>query len=303
MHTSLGTPKGILLAGGSGTRMYPASLAVNKQLLPVYDKPLVYYPLSLLMLAGVRQVLLITTPRDEESFRSLLGDGSHLGLHIAYEVQPQPRGIAEAFLLGRRFIGQSPVMLALGDNILHGPELPDLLHRAAARRRGATVLAYRVADPQRYGVVELDASGRAIGLEEKPRQPRSHFAVPGLYFYDAQVVDIAAALRPSARGELEITDVNRAYLAAGQLHVEVLPRGFAWLDTGTHESLLQASQFVAAVEHCQGIKIGCVEEVAFRQGFITREQLVELGRRIPNAYGAYLLEVAGTAAQIQRVAA
>ncbi len=303
MHTPTGYAKGIVLAGGSGTRMFPASLAVNKQLLPVYDKPLIYYPLSLLMLAGVRQILLITTPRDEESFRQLLGDGGHLGLQIDYQVQPHPRGIAEAFLLGRQFVGRSPVVLALGDNILHGPGLPALLQRAAARPRGATVLAYRVTDPQRYGVVEFDASGRAVSLEEKPRQPRSHFAVPGLYFYDPQVTDIAAALRPSARGELEITDVNRAYLAAGQLHVEVLDRGFAWLDTGTHESLLQASNFVAAVEQCKRTKIGCVEEVAFQQGWISREQLVELGRRIPNAYGTYLLEVAGAAAAGHRVAA
>jgi glucose-1-phosphate thymidylyltransferase len=284
--------KGIILAGGSGTRLYPVTRGVSKQLVPVYDKPMVYYPLSTLMLAGVRDILVITTPEDLPNFRHLLADGRDLGLQLSYAAQERPEGIAQAFLIGRDFIGGDSVALALGDNIFYGHGFPDALQRASARACGATVFAYRVRDPQRYGVVEFDSQGRAIGLEEKPRQPRSPYAVTGLYFYDAQVVEIAADLQPSARGELEITDVNLAYLQRGQLHVEKLGRGIAWLDTGTHEALLQASNFIQAIEERQGLKVACIEEIAFRMAYITREQLRALALPMnQSGYGRYLLEI------------
>jgi glucose-1-phosphate thymidylyltransferase len=284
--------KGIILAGGSGTRLYPVTRGVSKQLVPVYDKPMVYYPLSTLMLAGVRDILVITTPEDLPSFRHLLADGRDLGLQLSYAAQERPEGIAQAFLIGRDFIGGDSVALALGDNIFYGHGFPDALQRASARGSGATVFAYRVRDPQRYGVVEFDSQGRAIGLEEKPHQPRSPYAVTGLYFYDAQVVEIAADLRPSTRGELEITDVNLAYLQRGQLHVEKLGRGIAWLDTGTHEALLQASNFIQAIEERQGLKVACIEEIAFRMAYITREQLRALALPMnQSGYGRYLLEI------------
>jgi glucose-1-phosphate thymidylyltransferase len=284
--------KGILLAGGSGTRLYPVTRGVSKQLVPVYDKPMIYYPLSTLMLAGIRDILVITTPEDLPNFRHLLADGRDLGLRLTYETQERPEGIAQAFLIGREFIGGESVALALGDNIFYGHGFPDALQRASSRGSGATVFAYRVRDPQRYGVVEFDSEGRAIGLEEKPREPRSPYAVTGLYFYDAQVVEIAAGLRPSARGELEITDVNLAYLQRGELHVEKLGRGIAWLDTGTHEALLQASNFIQAIEERQGLKVACLEEIAFRMAYITREELRALAAQMKqSAYGRYLLEI------------
>jgi len=284
--------KGIVLAGGSGTRLYPVTRAVSKQLLPLYDKPLVYYPLATLMLAGVREVLLISTREDGPLFERLLGDGAQWGIRVRYAVQPEPRGIAQALLIGAEFIGSDPVCLVLGDNLFYGHGLPEQLRAAAARDRGATVFAYYVRDPERYGVVEFDASGRAVGLEEKPAKPRSHYAVTGLYFYDADCIAAARALKPSARGELEITDVNRAYLERGTLKVEVLGRGVAWLDTGTHASLLQAANFVETVEARQGLKICCPEEIAYRLGLIDRAQLKRLAAQLARTgYGEYLENV------------
>jgi len=284
--------KGIVLAGGSGTRLYPVTRAVSKQLLPLYDKPLVYYPLATLMLAGVREVLLISTREDGPLFERLLGDGAQWGIRVRYAVQPEPRGIAQALLIGAEFIGGDPVCLVLGDNLFYGHGLPEQLRAAAARDRGATVFAYYVRDPERYGVVEFDASGRAVGLEEKPAKPRSHYAVTGLYFYDADCIAAARALKPSARGELEITDVNRAYLERGTLKVEVLGRGVAWLDTGTHASLLQAANFVETVEARQGLKICCPEEIAYRLGLIDRAQLKRLAAQLARTgYGEYLENV------------
>jgi glucose-1-phosphate thymidylyltransferase len=281
--------KGIILAGGSGTRLYPATLAVSKQLLPVYDKPMVYYPLSLLMLAGIRQVLLISTPQDTPKFKQMLGDGRRWGIQLSYAVQPSPRGIAQAFLLGRKFIGGDPVALVLGDNIFFGHDLVKLTQAAARKKRGATIFAYAVNDPQRYGVVGFDRRKRAVSIEEKPVRPKSRYAVTGLYFYDKRVVGIAERLRPSARGELEITDVNRRYLEMGELQVEVLGRGHAWLDTGTHESLLEASRFVETIERRQGWKIACVEEIAWRNKWITSAQLRKLAAPLDKSgYGAYL---------------
>ncbi len=284
--------KGIILAGGSGTRLYPVTRAVSKQLVPVYDKPMIYYPLSTLMLAGIREILVITTPHEQEAFRRTLQDGRQVGLDIKYAVQPRPEGIAQAFLIGREFVGPSPVTLALGDNIFYGHGLPDYLRSAAGRTSGATVFGYWVRDPQRYGVAEFDDSGRAIGLEEKPSQPRSSYAVTGLYFYDNRVVEIAQSLKPSARGELEITDVNLAYLRSNELHVEKLGRGIAWLDTGTHEALLQASNFIQAIEERQGLKVACLEEIALRMGYIREEDVRRLAEPMRgSSYGEYLLRV------------
>ena len=284
--------KGILLAGGSGTRLYPATQVVSKQLLPVYDKPMVYYPLTTLMLAGIRRLLLISTPQDTPRFQQLLGDGKQWGLEMSYAVQERPDGIPQAFLLGREFIGRDRVALVLGDNIFFGHDFVPLINRARGRERGASVFAYPVNDPQRYGVVEFDADGRAISIEEKPRAPKSRYAVTGLYFYDNSVVDIAAGLRPSKRGELEITDVNRAYLERGELEVVPMKRGMAWLDTGTHEALLEAAHFIETIERRQGLKIACPEEVAYRAGYIDARQLEALARKLgKSSYGEYLLRV------------
>jgi glucose-1-phosphate thymidylyltransferase len=284
--------RGIILAGGSGTRLHPSTIAVSKQLMPIYDKPLIYYPLSTLMLAGIREVLIITTPREQAAFKTLLGDGSQLGMSFKYVAQPSPDGLAQAFLLGREFINNEPVALVLGDNIFYAQQLSLTLRRTIENQRGATVFASRVRDPERYGVVAFDEHGRAVSLEEKPKHPKSNWAVTGLYFYDGQVSELAATLKPSPRGELEITDLNRLYLEMGRLSVERLGRGIAWLDTGTPESMLQASNFIHALEERQGLKVACIEEIAWRMGFITIEQMAALGRELQkSSYGQYLLRL------------